>query len=121
MHLRLEVSEEIHKENFKKFHLFRSLGNKKYMAWISSRLKQQLYSESTYFYQKGDTIDSFYFSLKGVGAFVMSDMNNEIFSIVDPEMHMKMRKSKKLHNKIAAKQYFGAEDIVINAAVKVHE
>ena len=40
MHLRLEVSEEIHKENFKKFDLFMKLGNNKFLAWVSSRLKQ---------------------------------------------------------------------------------
>ena len=51
----------------------------------------------------------------------MADMNNEIFSIIDPEMYLNMRKQKKLHNKIPAKQCFGAEDIVINAAVKVHD
>jgi len=40
MHLRLEISEEIHKENFKKFDLFKNLGNKNFLAWVSSRLKQ---------------------------------------------------------------------------------
>ena len=42
MHLRLEVSEEIHKENFTHFDFFNDLGNKNFLASISSRLKQQL-------------------------------------------------------------------------------
>ena len=40
MHLRLEVSEEIHKENFTHFDFFNDLGNKNFLASISSRLKQ---------------------------------------------------------------------------------
>ena len=41
VHLRLEVSEEIHKENFKKFDIFGSMDNNQpFLAWISSRLKQ---------------------------------------------------------------------------------
>lgn len=39
MNLRLEVSEEIHKESFKKFDLFKKIGNKSFLAFISSRLK----------------------------------------------------------------------------------
>lgn len=38
-HLRLEISEEIHKENFAKFELFRQTGNKVFLAWISARMK----------------------------------------------------------------------------------
>ena len=40
--LRLEVSEEIHKENFKKFEVFMGNESQNFLAWISSRLKQQL-------------------------------------------------------------------------------
>ena len=50
MHLRLEVSEEIHRDNFKRFDLFKAIGNKNFLAWVSARLKQQLVLESTYFY-----------------------------------------------------------------------
>ena len=38
-HLRLEVSEEIHKENFKKFEVFMGNENQTFLAWIASRLK----------------------------------------------------------------------------------
>lgn len=80
MHLRLEVSEEIHKESFVRFDLFKSISgsNKNFLAWVSSRMKQQLIPASSYFYQKGDLIDNFYFTIRGVGAFVMSDLNNEL-------------------------------------------
>ena len=92
MHLRLEVNEEIHKTNFKKFELFKSLGNKNFLAWVSSRLKQHLFAEQTYFYQKGDAIDNFYFSIKGIGGFVMTDSNNEIFSVIDPIMYVETKR-----------------------------
>ena len=39
VHLRLEVSEEIHKENFKKFEVFMHNENPTFLAWIASRLK----------------------------------------------------------------------------------
>ena len=40
MHLRLEVSEEIHRDNFMRFDLFKRIGNKSFLAWVSSRMKQ---------------------------------------------------------------------------------
>ena len=41
MHLRLEVSEEIHKESFEKFEIFKKIDlNGNFIAWISARLKQ---------------------------------------------------------------------------------
>ena len=119
MHLRLEVSEELHKESFKKFDLFKTLGNKNFLAWVSSRLKQHLFTEQTYFYHKGDAIDNFYFSIRGVGAFVMADMNNETFSVIDPIMYLSAKRKKKRKVEIKTQpvmQYFGAEDIVINVA-----
>ena len=88
MHLRLEVSEEIHKENFKKFDLFKTLGNKNFLAWVSARLKQQLVLESTFFYQKEDIIEHFYFSIKGVGAFVIMEQNNQVFQVIDPVVYL---------------------------------
>jgi len=54
-----------------------------------------MYPESTYFYQKGDSIDNFYLSIRGVGSFVMSDMNNEMFSIIDPILFTAGTRSKK--------------------------
>ena len=117
MHLRLEVSEEIHKESFEKFEIFKKIDmNGNFIAWISARLKQQMYPESTYFYQKGDSIDNFYLSIRGVGSFVMSDMNNEMFSIIDPILFTAGTRSKKFQNRLSVQQYFGAEDIVINMA-----
>lgn len=85
-HLRLEVSEEIHKENFKKFDVFMRNENPTFLAWIASRLKQQLFSDSTFFYLKGDAIDHIYFALRGVGAFIMTESDNEMFGVIDPEL-----------------------------------
>ena len=39
VHLKLEVSEEIHRKNFAKFQLFTKLGNKHFIAWVGARLK----------------------------------------------------------------------------------
>jgi len=33
------VSEEVHKENFKKFDILASTNNKDFLAWMASRLK----------------------------------------------------------------------------------
>ena len=76
IHLRLEISEEIHKESFKKFDLFRKLGNKNFLAWVSARLKSQLSTASSYYYQKGDLVDNFYFVIRGIGAFVIAEADN---------------------------------------------
>ena len=119
MNLRLEVSEEIYKESFKKFDLFKKINNKSFLAFISSRLKQQLFPESTYFYQKGDLIDNFYFSIKGVGAFVMAEMNNEMFAVIDPVNYIPKRRSKRQIEQVH--QFFGAEDLVINVAAICHD
>ena len=39
VHLKLEVSEEIHRKNFAKYQLFAKLGNKHFIAWVGARLK----------------------------------------------------------------------------------
>ena len=41
VHLKLEVSEEIHRKNFQKFTLFNRLGNgnKHFISWVGARLK----------------------------------------------------------------------------------
>ena len=103
MHLRLEVSEEIHKESFQRFNLFKKLGNKNFLAWLSARLKQQLFADSVYFYSKGDYIESFFFCIKGLGAFVLQDRNNEMISIVDPDLFVKSKgkTTKKLQKRIS--------------------
>jgi len=122
MHLRLEVSEEIHKESFKKFDLFKNLGNKNFLAWVSSRLKQQLFPVSTYFYQKGDLIDNFYFTIRGVGAFVISETNNDMFAVIDPVIYLaRKKKGKRVGKNLSVHQYFGAEDLVINVAAICHD
>ena len=116
------MSEEIHKESFENFEIFKKIDiNGNFIAWISARLKQQLYPESTYFYQKGDPIDSFYLAIRGVGAFVMSDLQNEMFSIVDPVMFTAGTRTKRFKDRVSCQQYFGAEDIVINMAALVHD
>lgn len=121
MHLRLEVSEEIHRDSFMRYDLFKSIGNKNFMAWVSARMKRQLFSATQYFYQKGDLIDNFYFQIRGVGAFVMADANNELIQIVDPVIYLARHKHKKSAKKFPVLQYFGAEDIVINVATIVHD
>ena len=79
----------MYKENFSKFPLF-SKGveggtNKHFLAWLGSRMKPNLVTESNFFYQQGDIIDNFYFGLKGISAFVMSGRQNQMFAVIDPE------------------------------------
>ena len=58
--------------------------------------------------------------LRGVGAFVMYDMGNSVFSIVDPILHAENKK-KKNSKLLKVYQYFGIEDMVINVAAMVHD
>lgn len=118
--MRLEISEEIHKENFKKFDLFRKLGNKNFLAWVSARLKSQLFTSSSYYYQKGDLVDNFYFVIRGMGAFVIAEADNQMCSIVDPSLFIERRNNSKRAG-VAVLQYFGCEDMVINVAAQVHD
>lgn len=102
--------------------IFKKIDNNgNFIAWVSARLKQQMYTESTYFYQKGDPIDNFYLAIRGVGAFVMSDMQNEMFSIIDPVMFTAGTRTEQFQNRVSVQQYFGAEDIVINTAALIHD
>lgn len=117
----MEVSEEIHKENFKTYDLFGGLGNKSFIAFVSSRIKQQLFSTSCYFYQKGDLIDNFYFAVKGTSCFVATDLENAVFGVVDPVIYLARQRGKKISNKAVVLQYFGAEDMVITVAARVHD
>lgn len=65
VNLRLEISEEIHRDNFNKFNLFAKIGGKNFLAWVASKLRPRFCSENTYLYQKGDVIDNFFFGTKG--------------------------------------------------------
>ena len=58
-------------------------------------MKSSLFTDQMYFYKKGDTIDNFYFAITGVGAFVMSDLNNEMISVIDPVIFQRSVKKKK--------------------------
>ena len=62
-YLQMQITTEIHKDNFQKFDLFRSIGNEHLLAWIGSRFKSRLIPSNTYYYQKGDVIDYVYFCL----------------------------------------------------------
>lgn len=68
-------------------------------------------------------MDNFYFAIKGVGAFVMSEMNNEMFAVVDPVNYIPRKKKKKGHQLApqTIHQYFGAEDLVVNVAAICHD
>lgn len=121
MHLRLEVSEEIHRDNFMRFDLFKRIGNKSFLAWVSSRMKMQLVSASASIYQKGDLIDNFFFCIRGVAAFVMSDLNNELIQVIDPIIYLARRKKQTNISRFPVLQYFGAEDLVVNVAAIVHD
>ena len=82
--LRLEISEEIHRDNFKKMDWFNEIGNPNFRAWVASKLRPRYSTENTYMYQKGDNIDNFYFGVKGVYCFVIPEHKNVIYGVVDP-------------------------------------
>ena len=74
-----------------------------------------------YFYQKGDLIDNFYFTIRGVGAFVRHGEDNALVAIIDPVIYAARKRSRKLNSQVNVHQYFGAEDIVINVAAQIHD
>ena len=116
VNLRLEISEEIHRDSFTKFDLFAKIGSKNFLAWAASKLRPRFATENTYLYQKGDRIDNFYFGLKGVFCFVIPEYKNIIFGVIDP-LKSTLQRSK--HKRIL--QFFGCEDSVINTTALIHD
>ena len=51
----------------------------------------------------------------------MSDMQNEMFSVIDPVMYTAGKRAKRFKDRVSCQQYFGAEDIVINMAALIHD
>lgn len=82
--LKLEISEEIHRDNFNKFDLFAKIGSRNFLAWVASKLRPRFETENVYLYQKGDNIENFYFGIKGILCFVIPEMRNIIYGVVDP-------------------------------------
>ena len=82
--LRLDISEEIHRDNFEKFRLFSKIGGKNFLAWVASRLRPRFETDNVCMYEKGDLIDHFYFGIKGIFSFVIPEQRNAIFGVVDP-------------------------------------
>lgn len=52
--LRLDISEEIHRNNFEKFTLFSSIGGKNFLAWVASKLRPRFETDNVCMYEKGD-------------------------------------------------------------------
>lgn len=48
--LRLDISMEMHKSNFKKFDLFERTGKKKVLPWIASKMRPRYTTGNTYIY-----------------------------------------------------------------------
>ena len=118
VHLRLEVSGEMYRDNFSKYDLFSKIGGKHFAKWVGSHLKPNLMTESSFFYREGDIIDNFYFGLKGVSAFIIPRINeyDQIFTVIDPENYY-LGKEKK----ITVMQHFGVEDSVVNHAAIISD
>ena len=119
INLKLEICEEIHRENFSQYPLFKQLGNKHFLAWVGSRFKPRLITESTYMYQRGDNIEDFFFSIKGMSGFVMPEHQNKLYAVIDPEEYKK-NKSKR-HRRRIVMQSFGIEDAIINSTAMIHD
>jgi len=114
--LRLEISEEIHRDKFSKMEWFRNIGNHNFRAWVASKLRPRFSIENTYMYQKGDNIDNFYFGVTGVYCFVIPEHKNTIHGVVDPS---KANQQKARRKRIM--QYFGCEDSIVNTAALIHD
>lgn len=71
--LRLDISEEIHRDNLGKFTFFADLGGQNFLAWVASKLRPRFETENVCIYEKGDYIDNFYFATKGVFCFVIPE------------------------------------------------
>ena len=48
--LRLEISEEIHRDNFAKFDLFSKIGSRNFLAWVASKMRTRFATENSYIY-----------------------------------------------------------------------
>lgn len=92
MHLRIEVSMEIHREIFQKHGLFSSIGNKNFLSWVGARLKPLCVNENQYFYQENDPINGFYFMTKGCATFMVPWHNNAMYAVIDPEKSLVSQK-----------------------------
>ena len=50
-------------------------------------------------YQRGDNIEDFFFSIKGMSGFVMPEHQNKLYAVIDPEEYKK-NKSKRHRRRI---------------------
>ena len=50
----------------------------------------------------------------------MTEVENELFCIIDPEMYQEHKKSN-VDKELNVLQYFGAEDMIINCAAQIHD
>ena len=107
---------EMHKSSFEKFDLFERIGQKKMLPWIASKLRPRFQTESTYLYQKGDTIDNFYFGIKGISCFVIVGYKNIICGVVDPQGYLLQSE-----NRRRIMQFCGVEDSVLNTSAMIHD
>ena len=83
---------------------------------MASKLRPRFAAENTYLYQKGDSIDNFYFGIEGVLSFVLPEHHNMIFGVIDPARSVMQRSRLK-----RVMQFFGCEDSVINTTAAVHD
>ena len=116
--LRLDISEEIHRDNLNKFTFFADIGGQNFLAWVASKLRPRFETENVAIYEKGDYIDNFYFATKGVFCFVIPEQRNAIYGVVDPE---KVQKTTKTTTKDRILQYFGIEDSIVNCTARIHD
>ena len=81
----MDISVVIHASIFKQYPLFSNIGNKNFLAWIGSQLKQEILTEGQRIYQDSDIIDNFYFMNKGTAVFTIPKTNDLMFALIDPE------------------------------------
>jgi len=94
LHLKLDLTNHVHKTKFKKFDLFSTIGSKSFLIWISQNLKPFMAQESDYCYKEGDEINTFYFMTSGQAAFVIQKQENAIYAVIDPDKSIDNPKTK---------------------------
>ena len=109
--LKNELMMCVHDSALCKFTFLKRVGNRYFITWVSSQLKQRISTPGQRIYQVDDEIDDFFFMTKGVAAFIKSPNNSAIISVIDPNGNLPIKRKAKGMKTL---QFFGCEDSVYN-------
>ena len=84
-HLQMAIQMTIHKKTFETHPLFKTINNKRLLAFISSRLTPLFAFAGTIMYTQGDTNNGLLIISSGKAAMVKPRYHNAIFYVIDPK------------------------------------